>query len=139
MNRSNFTAFLAVLALCVTATGLAQETDSFAVGKVWKGERLFENGNEAQAWKLTITGRTGATFQGLLNLESIKGPDLVVEVEGTSPVSGDGPVRFETDRKGDLKQHAYGKVKSDGMTLQFEGSTRNGNRTSGKGWLQLQK
>ena len=139
MNRSNFTAFLAVLALCVTATGLAQETDSFAVGKVWKGERLFENGNEAQAWKLTITGRTGATFQGLLNLESIKGPDLVVEVEGTSPVSGDGPVRFETDRKGDLKQHAYGKVKSDGMTLQFEGSTRNGNRTSGKGWLQLQR
>jgi hypothetical protein len=139
MNRSNFTAFLAVLALCVTATGLAQVADSFAVGKVWKGERLFEHGKEAQAWKLTITGRTGATFQGLLNLESIKGPDLVVEVEGTSPVSGDGPVRFETDRKGDLKQHAYGKVKSDGMTLQFEGSTRNGNRTSGKGWLQLQK
>jgi hypothetical protein len=139
MNRSDRIVFLIVLALCVTATGVAQGTDSFAVGKVWKGERQFEHGNEAQTWKLTITGRTGATFQGLLNLESIKGPDLVVEVEGTGPVSGDGPVRFETDRKGDLKQHAYGKVKSDGMTLQFEGSTRNGNRTSGKGWLQLQK
>jgi hypothetical protein len=34
MNRSDRIAFLAVLALCVTATGLAQGTDSFAVGKV---------------------------------------------------------------------------------------------------------
>jgi len=110
------TIFLAAFLLGVSAYATAE--DRFTSGTTWFGTRQV-NPKMEQEWRLQITKRDGNKFEGEMTIE-YKGSNTYT-VNGTAPVDGDGPIRFDSVKSGSFQQSFQGTVREDLAQLTFKG------------------
>ena len=140
-----------LLCLLFTAVGLLNlqaaedaPADSFAVGKVWFGNRTFEN-DKGKVTKrgldmtLKIGERTGEDFKGVILVSSSAAKNIEVPVTGKATATGDGSVKFESEKKGEFQQMFFGRLKNGALDLDFRGKNANGEFVQGKAVLTPKK
>jgi hypothetical protein len=119
----------------------AQQSDPFAVGSTYRGNRFFFDNmgkvaGDPQKWSLKVTERKGNTFKGEIIFETREGK-VEYPVEGTAPAAGDGAVRFAGE-KGLFMQAFAGMIKKGEIGLQFAGRSVRGTAVKGTAVLRPQ-
>ena len=115
------------------------EEDPFAIGTAWSGSRNYtQNGpsQDFQDWQLKIITREGKKFTGEIHFKSNDDTQQTLEVSGSAPNTGKGPVLFKTQQKGIFQQSFKGVLAGSQISLTFTGTGVKGNAVKGTGTLK---
>ena len=117
------------------------EGDQFQVGTIWTGTRFLgigkgTRGGDGQPWRLVISERDGEKFKGQIRFisERDKKPQEL-EVSGSATTNETGKVAIRTLTTGPLEQSFEGVLKSDQISLTWQGFGVGGRKISGTSYL----
>lgn len=108
--------------------------DKLQAGSVWAGPRTkIFNGDEKpfEDCLLTVTGRDGAVFTGVLEFNGFR-------IRGEGRVEG-GSFYFKTVRVNNLQQEFLGNFNGHTIEYQYTGTTRAGGMVQGEGKLTFRR